>query len=260
MNSAAAFTHYLFYLERFMKLFNPRPIVAAVAMAAACLPAVSAAQGDWYLSAFAQNSNLDTVNTISSSQVGGVNRRIDLDADDQTGFGLTLGRTIFTQGNGNKISLELSYNNTDFDAENIAFMGNDFLAADGRSEGSLETETILARAVYQFNLGAFRPYVGIGFGEADFEVDGRYGASVGQGFQARPPFITGGDSATAIELRAGLEYSVTESIGVFLEYTSTDVDDIQFSRLGGGPGGLATTTQEGDLSFDSINFGARLRF
>jgi len=49
-------------------------------------------------------------------------------------------------------------------------------------------------------------------------------------------------------------------MGVFLEYTRTDVDDIEFSRRGGGPGGLATTTQAGDYEFDSLNLGVNFRF
>jgi len=243
-----------------MTSFNKRTLMAAVIASSCAIGAANAADGPWYVSAYLQNSDLDTVNTVSTAPVGGVDRRIDITTDEDTGYGLTIGRNVFTQDNGNTLSVELTYNTTEFDPENIAFMGNDFLTSEGRSEGSFETETILARAVYQFDLGSIQPYLGIGIGETDFSVDGRYGMSVGQPNQARPPFITGGDSATAIELRAGLEYSVTDSIGVYLEYTTTDVDDIDFTRLGGGPGGLATTTQEGDLSFDAINLGARFSF
>lgn len=243
-----------------MKLLNPRHLIISAAVIVACQSGVSAAQNNWYASVDIQNSDLDTVNTTSTNQVGGLARRIDIETDSDTGFGVSVGRNLYTQENGNTFSLELTYNNTDYDPENIAFMGNDFLTSEGRSEGSFETETILLRTVYQFNLGKFNPYVGIGIGETDFEVDGRYGGSVGQPNQARPPFITGGDSATAIELRAGLEYSITNSIGLYIEYTTTNVDDIEFTRLGGGPGGLATTTQRGDISYDSINLGARFRF
>ncbi len=243
-----------------MKSFKPRHLITCAAIAAACLPGVSAAENNWYVSIDLQNSDLDTVNTSSTNQVAGVTRRIDIETDSDTGFGLSVGRKIYSQENGNALSIELAYNNTEYDPENIAFMGNDFLTSEGRSEGSFETETLLLRAVYQFDLGRFNPYVGIGIGETDFEVDGRYGGSVGQPNQVQPPFITGSDSATAIELRAGVEYSITDAIGVYLEYTNTDVDDIEFTRLGGGPGGLATTTQRGDVSYDSINLGARFRF
>ncbi len=230
------------------------------AVMAASISSANAADANWYVSGFANNSDLDTVNTVSQSTVGGVARRIDIESDDDTQFGLTIGRKLLTQSNGNTLSVELSYNTGDYDVENIAFMGNDFLAGEGRSEGNVETDTILARAVYQFELGSINPYLGVGVGRTDLEVDGRYGGSVGQPNQARPPFITDGDSATAIELRAGLEYSLTESLGLFLEYTFTDVSDVTFTRRGGGPGGLATTIQEGDLEFDAINLGARFSF
>jgi len=116
-----------------------------------------------------------------------------------------------------------------FSLEGLQFLGNTFSVDAGTAEGSVELETLLARAVYKFDLGSFKPYLGVGIGETDLEVDARYGASVGQGFQAQ-------------------------------QYTTTDVDDVEFFRTGGGPGGLATTTQSGDFDFDQVNLGAKFRF
>ncbi len=232
----------------------------ALAVAASVSVSANAADTNWYVGLSANQADIDSVDTVSTAQVGGVSRLLNLDADDETGFGIKLGRNVLTQANGNTLSLELSYSNSDNDIENIQFMNNNFSSAAGTAEGSLEVETILARAVYKFDLGNFKPYVGIGIGESDLEVDARYGGSIGSAAQTQPPFASGSDSATALELRAGVEYSVTEQIGVFLEYTTTDVDDVQFSRLGGGPGGLATTTQEGDFEFDSLNLGVSFHF
>jgi len=232
----------------------------ALAVAASVSLSANAADTNWYVGLSANQADIDSVDTVSTAQVGGVSRLLNLDADDETGFGIKLGRNVFTQANGNTLSLELSYSNLDNDIENIQFMNNNFSSTAGTAEGSLEVETILARAVYKFDLGNFKPYVGIGIGESDLEVDARYGGSIGSASQTQPPFASGSDSATALELRAGVEYSVTDQIGVFLEYTTTDVDDVQFSRLGGGPGGLATTTQEGDFEFDSLNLGVSFHF
>lgn len=234
-------------------------ISAALISATSLVSTASAADNAWYVGISTNNAELSDVNT-SSEPLAGVTRRIDVVSDDSTGFGIKAGRTLFTSGNGNKLSVELSYSSTDHDIENIAFMDNDFLASDGRSEGEVEIDTVLARLVYKFELGKFNPYVGLGIGQSDFEIDGRYGMSVGQGPQARPPFSTGGDSATAIEYRVGAEYSFTDQLGVFLEYSTTDVSDIQFDRRGGGPGGLATTTQTGDFDFDSLNLGLNFSF
>ena len=232
----------------------------AIVLAASVSLSANAADTNWYVGISANQADSDSVDTISTAQVGGASRLLNLDADDEAGFGIKLGRNLFTQANGNTLSVELAYSNSDHDIENIQFMNNNFSSAAGTAEGSLEIETILARAVYKFDLGSFKPYLGLGIGETDLEVDARYGGSVGQGFQASPPFASGSDSATALELRAGIEYSITEQLGIFLEYTTTDVDDVEFSRLGGGPGGLATTTQEGDFDFDSINLGLSFHF
>lgn len=220
----------------------------------------SAADKPWYLSISNNQADLSSVETQSTEQIAGVTRRIGIDTDDETGFGITIGRTILTQANGNKLSVELNYSNSDHDLEELRFMDNVFSESDGRAEGSLETETILARAKYQFELGSFKPYVGLGIGQTDLSVEALYGMSVGSAPTSLPPFASGSDSAIALELRAGIEYQINDTFGVFIEYTSTDVDDIEFSRRGGGPGGLATTTQSGDFDFDSFNVGLNLRF
>ncbi len=243
-----------------MKLNKKTTTAALMISGILLLPSLAQADSQWYVTALLQTADLDTVNTQSSEAVGGVTRRIDLETDDESGFSFSVGRNIFVQDNGNALSLELNYNSTEFDAQNIAFMGNDFLADQGRSEGQFDVDTLLLRATYSFEFGRFSPFVGLGIGQTDFEVDGRYGGSVGQPNQARPPFVVGNDSATAVEVRAGVQYAINDNIAVLAEYTATDVDDIEFSRRGGGPGGLATTLQQGDLSYDSLNVGFKFSF
>ncbi|MEM7360066.1 MAG: outer membrane beta-barrel protein [Pseudomonadota bacterium] len=221
---------------------------------------IHAQENPWYVGLSANFVDLGSIETLSTAQVANVTRRIGIDSDDETGFGLTVGRTVFTQGNGNNLSLELNYSNSDHDIEEVRFMNNVFLTSEGRAAGSTEIETILLRAKYQFDLGRFQPYVGLGIGESDLSVEALYGASIGSQLATVPPFANGSDSATALELRAGLEYQINDSFGVFVEYSSTDVDDVEFSRRGGGPGGLATTTQSGDFDFDSLNVGLNFRF
>ncbi len=220
----------------------------------------NAADNPWYIGANASQTDLDSIDTQSTAPVGGVTRRIGVDTDNETGFGITVGRTLFTSGNGNTISVELNYSNSEHDLENLRFMDNNFFANEGRSVGSAEVETVLARVKYQFALGSFKPYLGLGVGQSDLTPEARYGMSVNAEPGTQPPFVIGSDSATSIELRAGLGYQFNDNIEAFVEYTSNDVDDIEFSRRGGGPGGLATTTQSGDFSFDSFNVGVNIRF
>ena len=235
-------------------------LIAALIGALAFSNIANADDKPWYVGISANQADLDTVETVSTEQVADVSRTIGFDSDDETGFGVTIGRNVFTQSNGNKLSVELSYATSDHDVEELRFQSNPFLASAGAAEGSSEVETILARVKYEFNVGKFKPYLGLGIGQSDLDVDIRYGGSVGSAPTTQPPFATGGDSATALELRAGFEYRLTEVIGLFAEYTTTDVDDIEFSRTGGGPGGLATTTQSGDFDVESINVGINFHF
>ncbi|MBL4671526.1 MAG: porin family protein [Arenicella sp.] len=220
----------------------------------------TAADNPWHIGLSINQANLSDISTSSTSQVANVTRNINIDTDDQTGFGITIGRTIFSNNNGNKLIAELSYANNDHDLENLQFMNNNFAASEGRSEGSVEVETISARLTYKFELGKIAPYVGLGIGQSDLEVDVRYGMSVGTASTSRPPFATGGDSATAVEFRIGAEYQLSDSLDLFLEYSAVTVDDIEFSRTGGGPGGLATTTQSGDFDVNSVNLGLKFNF
>ena len=244
----------------FVRKNSTKASLVALAIAASVSMSTSAADKPWYVGVNVSEADLDSVETVSTAPVAGVDRTINLESDSETGFGIHIGREIFSQSNGNSLSFELSYSNSDHDLEGLQFLGNTFSVDAGTAEGSIELETLLARAVYKFDLGSFKPYLGVGIGETDLEVDARYGASVGQGFQAQPPFASGSDSAFAIELRGGVEYSISDQFDLFLEYTTTDVDDVEFFRTGGGPGGLATTTQSGDFDFDQVNLGAKFRF
>lgn len=240
---------------------NIRQTCLLIGLAAAITaPSAYAEDTAWYVGINVSETDLDNIDTNSTSQVGGVTRRIGIDTDSDTGFGITVGRSLFTSDNGNTLSVELNYSESDHDLENLRFMNNNFLASEGRGAGSAEVETIQARLKYQFDLGAFKPYLGVGISQSDLSVEAIYGGSIGSTPGAQPPFAIGSDSATSIELRAGLAYQLTDSLDAFIEYTSNDVDDIEFSRRGGGPGGLATTTQEGDFEFDSVSLGINFRF
>ena len=236
----------------------------ALAVAASISVSAHAGESKWYVGVSANQADLDTIDTTATNIVPGETaaRTLDLGSDVETGFGIKAGYNLITQENGNTFSLELSYSDTDHDINNITFNGARFSGSDNLAEGSLEVETILLRGVYTFDLGAFKPYFGVGIGETDLDVDARYGMNaVGTAPQSQPPFATGSDSAFALEFRGGVELAITKQLGVFLEYSLTEVDDIDFTRLGGGqPAGLALTTQESDLDFESINLGLNFHF
>jgi len=237
-----------------------KSILSAIIIGASLNSATFANENLWYVGISANQVDIDRIETQRTQSVAGVTRNIDIESDDETGYGFTIGRNVLTQANGNTLGIELNYSNSDNDLEELGFMSNVFLSSDNRASGSTEIDTLLIRAKYQFDLGLIKPYVGVGIGESDVEVAALYGMSIGSSLGTQPPFASGNDSATAIELRLGAEYQLSDQFGIFAEYTSTDVDDIEFDRRGGGPGGLATTIQSGDVEFDSFNIGLNFRF
>jgi len=211
------------------------------------------AENKWYVGISVNQSDIGDIDSTSQAPVAGVNRTIDIDSDDDTGFGIKIGTVLYTTSGGDELTLELSYSDVDNDLEDLEFNGNPFSASAGTAAGEVSVETILLRVTYTFETGIIDPYIGIG--SSDLEVEAVYGGSVNSSPGTQPPFATGSDSAFAYQLRAGLEWDITKQFGAFIEYTYTDVDDVNFSRTGGGPGGLATTDQQTDFDVDSINTG-----
>lgn len=239
-------------------MINKKIVLPAAMIACAAISGVTQANSGWYVGASLNAVDVDNVNT-QSAPVAGVARRLSLDTDSDTGLGLKLGKTVWENSAGHKLNVEVSYSSSEHDIENIQFMNNNFNAAAGRASGSVEVDALFLSAVYQFKLGAINPYVGLGIGQVDFSVDARYGMSVNAA-SGTPPFANNGDDATAIQYRIGAEYALNKKTGLFVEYSATSVDDIEFSRRGGGPGGLATTTQSGDFDYDTFSLGVKYHF
>ena len=230
------------------------------ATTAAIFAGTAQAHSGVYVGINVGNSDLSNIDTDSSAAIAGTVRTLDINTDDDTSFGFKLGYNVLGDRDENRFNVELYYQNSDHDVDNINFLGTNFDESLGLSEGSLEVETILLRATYEIELGAIDPYFGIGIGQSDLEVDARYGGSIGSASGSQPPFAFGSDDATAIEVRIGGEYSFSKNVGVFLEYSYLKVDDVTFSRIGNGPGGLATTDQTDDFSVDSLNLGVNFKF
>ncbi len=246
-----------------IKSLNIKKKLVSAALLAASIGSIGIAHaGDddkpWYIGGSINASDIGDINTTSTAQLAGVSRTIDIGNDDDIGFGIKVGKVITKSTNGNEFNLELSHSEVNNDTESLVFNGNSFVGA--AVEGQVETRTTLLRALYKFETGAIDPYIGLGLGQTDLDVDVRYGGSVGTNTGSQPPFTSGGDSVFAIQYRIGGEWGISEKVGVFLEYTRTEVDDVDFSRIGGGPGGLATTTQTGDFEIDSVNIGVNFRF
>ncbi len=227
-------------------------LVATAAISAFSLSA-HAASG-WYVSGNVASTDIDTISTISAP-LAGTPRSIDLSSDSDTGFGLAIGRTVADYANGSLL-IELGWNQAESDIEEVVFNTNSFRADQGRSVGDISVQTFSVDAIYQFGKSSLKPYLGFGIGLTDVDIDVRYGGSVNAP-AGSPPNINDSDNVLSLQYRAGLEYSVNNSWGVFAEYKFVDVDDISVSRIGGGPGGLATTSQEGDFDIGSFLLGVK---
>lgn len=216
------------------------------------------AENKWYVGASLNAVDVDQIESSSTAPVAGVTRNLNVDSDSDVGIGIKIGRELLSTKAGS-LAVEISYSQTENDVDGIQFQQAIFV--DGAAEGEIEVESLLLRAAYTFNTGgAVKPYVGIGVGLVDLSVDARYGGSIGSPRGTQPPFATGSDDAFALEFRVGANYDLNTHWALFAEYSYTDVSDVNFSRLGGGPGGLTLTSQEADFDFQAFTVGVNYKF
>ena len=238
-----------------IKSTMPAMLMLATTLTAVTVPAQA---GKWYVGAALSSIDVDSIDTSSTQAIAGVTRNLNIGSDSDTGINLKIGKTVLETSSG-ALDIELNYAQSDHDVENIQFQN--ILFFNGAAEGELEADSLTLRAAYKFKTGtAFQPYVGVGLGLLDLSVDARYGGSIGTAPQSQPPFATGSDEALTVEFRVGTEFKFSDNWVAFAEYSYTNVDDVNFSRLGGGPGGLASTTQEGDFDFDAFTIGLNYKF
>lgn len=231
-------------------------LIALTAGLAFSIPA-HAEKNSWYVGASLSTVDLGDVDTQSTAPVAGVNRNLDIGSDSDTGFGIKIGKTVLSSATGS-LDIELNYSQSDHDVDSVVFQGNPFTGA--AVNGELEADSLLIRAAYKFNTGGpVRPYIGVGIGIVDLSVDAQYGGSIGQP-AGTPPFAAGSDEAFALEFRIGADWEVNKKWSLFAEYSYTDISDVNFGRLGGGPGGLAITNQEGDFDLQAFTVGVNYRF
>jgi len=111
-------------------LDNLQKKAIAITLFAASIGTASVAQaaGDkpWYVGVSVSQGDISDINSTSNEAVAGSTRAIDIDSDDDTGFGVKIGKVISKTGNGNEFSVELSYSELDNDLETLTFNGTAF--------------------------------------------------------------------------------------------------------------------------------------
>lgn len=229
----------------------------------ACIPALMAsspsfaAENGWYIGSYIGSFDVDDVALNSNSQVNGVqsSRNLAVGSDSDTGFGFTSGyRFEGSQFGAIRIEGELHYSKHDVDS--INFNGNQFSESQGFVDGDIETTSLFINAVQEFDgliSDKVRPYIGVGIGLTEFYGDFRYNPNL----SAR---VDDDDTALSYQIFLGLDLDLTEKITGFIDYHFVKTDDFDLDRFGGGAGGPASTSQNGDIDLDALTVGLRYSF
>jgi len=232
--------------------------IAALSLAVAFASSTTyAANEGWYLGSSISSVDIDDTTISSNEVVNGVQspRNITIDSDSDIGFGGSIGYRF--KGNSlGAIRLEGELQYSKHDVEGINFNGNVFSDSTGTVEGDVEVLSAFVNISQEFN-GLFpgvRPYVGVGIGISEFYGDFRYNPMLSANVDSED------DTAFAYQFFVGLDVDLTERFTGFIDYRFVEIDDIELDRFGGGPGGPATTSQEGDVELDALTIGLRYSF
>jgi opacity protein-like surface antigen len=219
---------------------SKRHLIPALLLAGAQVATVNTAQANWYTDSSLLHSDLDDTSLNSTG------REVTTTFDEDLGFSSSLG---YAYDNG--LRLEGEYLSTENDSEAVNFNGNIFTGANAR--GSIETESIFFNVIKGFNTnGAYSPYIGAGIGLTSVDSNISYGPGVAN--------ITDSDDVFSYQLLAGIDVALTDKLSGFAEYRLVTTDDVSLNRLGGGPGGLQTTVQEGDIDLSAFAIGLKYTF
>jgi outer membrane protein OmpA-like peptidoglycan-associated protein len=142
--------------------------------------------------------------------------------------------------NGFRLEGELGYRDNDF---------NDTEALD--DGGSITAWSLMANGYYDFNAwGMVRPYVGLGIGVADVEVEG---ADL---IPAPPAFADGSETAFAWQAIIGLGWAVSEQVTIDFGYRYFNVEGIEFDVTVDD----VVFEAEGDVEQQAVTVGLRYSF
>ncbi|MEM1443366.1 MAG: outer membrane beta-barrel protein [Verrucomicrobiota bacterium] len=111
--------------------------------------------------------------------------------------------------------------------------------------GSLETYGFQFNMVKEFDFGGFKPYIGGGIGFTEVSAE-----AVAYG----PINFTDNDGAFAWQAIAGVEFPVSENVGIYVEYNYHSVGDVAFQRS------ATTVLSFDDLTSSSVQAGVRISF
>jgi len=215
-----------------------------------------AEQEGWYLGSSISSVDIDDTAFSSNGQVNGVQspRNLVVSSDSDVGFGGSIGYR-FSGNSWGGIRVEGEFQYSKHDVEQINFNGNVFTDSQGFVEGKVEALSGFINIAQEFGgLGVVRPYVGIGVGLTEFYGDFRYNPNLSANVDSDD------DTAFAYQAFVGLDVDFTDRITGFIDYRFVETDEIELDRFGGGAGGPALTSQEGEVELDAFTLGLRYSF
>ncbi len=217
---------------------------------------VHAANEGWYVSSYIGSLDVDDVSLTSNDVVNGVQspRNLTVGSDSDVAFGGALGKRFKgTKFGAVRIEGELSYARND--VSDINFNNNIFSDSQGFVEGDIESTSVFLNIAQEFNglATGVRPYLGIGLGLTEFYGDFRYNPNLAAN-------IDDDDLALSYQVFAGLDVDLTDRFTGFIDYHLVKTDDFELNRFGGGAGGPAETSQQGDIEVGLLTVGLRYSF
>jgi|GEM_PF-6100823 len=219
-------------------------LLPAIVAAGLQVATFSSAHADWYTETTLLQTNLDNTSLNSTG------RNADIAVEDEITFAGSIGYQ-FDANSAGTFRIEGEYLVSDNDVTSVNFNNNVFSGAN--VAGSLETQSVFVNAIQSFGSGAVQPYVGAGIGYTRVESDAAYNPTLSA-------VIDDSDSTFSYQLLAGLDIPFSERFTGFVEYRYVDVGNVDLNRVGGGPGGVATTSQSGDINVEAFGVGLRYQF
>jgi opacity protein-like surface antigen len=155
------------------------------------------------------------------------------------------------------VRVEFEYNYRDNPADTIATAGGTQFAT-----GSLTWNSYMVNVLYDFDTGSkWVPYVGAGLGATKVKANNIHSADLTQ----TGSYLNGSDNAFAAQFIAGVEYAVSDKLGITVDWRGLWASNTTFNYgIGCTAGGTGSCVQTGALSYNywngAINLGVRFKF